>query len=223
MKSDFLVDAAIKWQAKDKRLFSSSYPPDKGRIVLVKHLSKLLGIPSSCVPENHHFKAATMLLYNQSVYNQHHYNQIQDFWMKPTQFWVSQRNIWTWWLSNWYCWCLKVSWHLAWLQRPLLKTKKSFIVINVYLHTLLNWCWVNDSNPPIFDYEKIICKSASQTLLHKLDVIYHAAIHFVARCLILTHHCVLNSLTNWPSLHSCRQFYLQISHGQNPVIFAVSS
>ncbi len=44
-----------------------------------------------------------------------------------------------------------------------------------------------------------------KTLLHKLDVIYHAAIRFVTGASFKTHHCHLYSLLNWSSLNSRRQ------------------
>uniref|UniRef100_A0A3B5BCC6 Reverse transcriptase domain-containing protein n=1 Tax=Stegastes partitus TaxID=144197 RepID=A0A3B5BCC6_9TELE len=58
---------------------------------------------------------------------------------------------------------------------------------------------------PIFDYGDMLYRSTSKSLLHKLDTIYHTAIHFVTDAPFTTHHCTLYSLVNWPSLHSRRQ------------------
>lgn len=60
---------------------------------------------------------------------------------------------------------------------------------------------------PILDYGDVVFRSASKTLLHKLDVIYHAAIRFVTGASFNTHHCHLYSLLNWSSLHSRRQIH----------------
>ncbi len=60
---------------------------------------------------------------------------------------------------------------------------------------------------PILDYGDVVYRSASKTLLHKLDVIYHAAIRFVTGASLNTHHCHLYSLLNWLSLHSRRQIH----------------
>ncbi len=56
----------------------------------------------------------------------------------------------------------------------------------------------------ILDYGDVVYRSASKTLLHKLDVIYHAAVCFVTGASFHSHHCHLYSSLNWLSLHSCR-------------------
>jgi hypothetical protein len=54
-------------------------------------------------------------------------------------------------------------------------------------------------------------KIASNTLLSKLDAVYHSAVCFVTKDPYTTHHCDLYALTGWPSLHIRRQtHWLQI-------------
>ena len=61
---------------------------------------------------------------------------------------------------------------------------------------------------PILDFGNVIYKIASNTLLSKLDVVYHSAIRFVP---YTTHHCDLYALVGWPSLHIRRQtHWLQV-------------
>ena len=57
----------------------------------------------------------------------------------------------------------------------------------------------------IFNFDYVIYKIASNTLLSKLDVVYHSAIHFVTNALYSTQHCDLYALFGWPSLHIRRQ------------------
>ncbi len=80
---------------------------------------------------------------------------------------------------------------------------------------------------PILDYGDVVYRSASKTLLHKLDVIYHTAIRFVTGASFNTHHCHLYSLLNWPSLHSRRQIhwflFIYKSLIGKTVIFTVTS
>ena len=58
---------------------------------------------------------------------------------------------------------------------------------------------------PILDFGDVIYKIASNTLLSKLDVVYHSAIRFVTKAPYTTHHCDLYALVGWPSLHIRRQ------------------
>ena len=44
---------------------------------------------------------------------------------------------------------------------------------------------------PILDFSDVIYKIASNTLLNKLDVVYHSAIHFVTKAPYTTHYCDL--------------------------------
>uniref|UniRef100_A0A8K9V8I3 Reverse transcriptase domain-containing protein n=1 Tax=Oncorhynchus mykiss TaxID=8022 RepID=A0A8K9V8I3_ONCMY len=62
---------------------------------------------------------------------------------------------------------------------------------------------------PILDY--VIYKIASNTLLSKLDAVYHSAIRFVTKAPYTTHHCDLYALVGWPSLHIRRKtHWLQV-------------
>ena len=64
---------------------------------------------------------------------------------------------------------------------------------------------------PILDFGDVIYKIASNTLLSKLDAVYHSAIHFVTKAPYTTHHCDLYALVGWPSLHTRRQtHWLQV-------------
>ena len=64
---------------------------------------------------------------------------------------------------------------------------------------------------PILDFGDVIYKIASNTLLSKLDVVYHSAIRFVTKGPYTTHHCALYALVGWPSLHIRRQtHWLQV-------------
>uniref|UniRef100_A0A8C7QED6 Reverse transcriptase domain-containing protein n=1 Tax=Oncorhynchus mykiss TaxID=8022 RepID=A0A8C7QED6_ONCMY len=58
---------------------------------------------------------------------------------------------------------------------------------------------------PILDFGDVIYKIASNTLLNKLDAVYHSAIRFVSKAPYTTHHCDLYALVGWPSLHTRRQ------------------
>uniref|UniRef100_A0A8K9WUZ7 Reverse transcriptase domain-containing protein n=1 Tax=Oncorhynchus mykiss TaxID=8022 RepID=A0A8K9WUZ7_ONCMY len=58
---------------------------------------------------------------------------------------------------------------------------------------------------PILDFGDVISKIASNTLLNKLDAVYHSAIRFVTKAPYTTHHCDLYALVGWPSLHTRRQ------------------
>jgi hypothetical protein len=64
---------------------------------------------------------------------------------------------------------------------------------------------------PILDFGSVIYKIASNTLLNKLDAVYHSAIRFVTKPQYTTHHCDLYALVGWPSLHTCPQtHWLQV-------------
>ena len=56
---------------------------------------------------------------------------------------------------------------------------------------------------PIHDFCDVIYKLASNTLLSKLDAVYHSAIRFVTNAPYTTHHCDRYALVGWPSLHIC--------------------
>ncbi|CDQ70966.1 unnamed protein product [Oncorhynchus mykiss] len=74
---------------------------------------------------------------------------------------------------------------------------------------------------PILDFGVVIYKIASNTLLNKLDVVYHSAIRFVTKAPYTNHHCDLYALVGWPSLHICRQtHWLQSLLGKPRLISA---
>ncbi|CDQ77551.1 unnamed protein product [Oncorhynchus mykiss] len=54
---------------------------------------------------------------------------------------------------------------------------------------------------PILDFGDVIYKIASNTLLGKLDAVYHSAIHFVTKAPYTTDHYDLYALVGCPSLH----------------------
>ena len=82
--------------------------------------------------------------------------------------------------------------------------KASFI--HVAKHTIVKLTIL-----PILDFGNVIYKIASNTLLSKLDAVYHSAIHFVTKAPYTTHHCDLYALVCWPSLHIPRQtHWLQV-------------
>ena len=58
---------------------------------------------------------------------------------------------------------------------------------------------------PILDFGDVIDKIASNTLLNKLDAVYHSAIRSVTKAPYTTHHCDLYTLVGCPSLHTRRQ------------------
>ena len=63
---------------------------------------------------------------------------------------------------------------------------------------------------PILDFGDVIYKITSNTLLSKLDAVYHSAIRFVTKSPYTT-HCDLYALVGWPSLHIRRQtHWLQV-------------
>ncbi|CDQ56661.1 unnamed protein product [Oncorhynchus mykiss] len=64
---------------------------------------------------------------------------------------------------------------------------------------------------PILDFGNVIYKTASNTLLNKLDAVYHSTIRFVTKAPYTTHHCDLYDLVGWPLLHTRRQtHWLQV-------------
>ena len=80
----------------------------------------------------------------------------------------------------------------------LFRNKSSFS--HAAKHTLAKWTIL-----PILDFGDVIYKIAPNTLLSKLDVVYHSAIRFVTKAPYTTHHCDLYALIGWPSLHICHQ------------------
>jgi hypothetical protein len=64
---------------------------------------------------------------------------------------------------------------------------------------------------PILDFSDVIYKIASNTLLSKLDAVYHSDIRFVTKAPYTTQHCYLYALVGWSSLHIRRQtHWLQV-------------
>ena len=64
---------------------------------------------------------------------------------------------------------------------------------------------------PILVFGDVIYKIASNTLLSKLDAVYHSAIRFVTKSPYTTQYCNLYALVGWPSLHIRRQtHWLQV-------------
>ena len=95
--------------------------------------------------------------------------------------------------------------HIKHLQSQI-KSRISFLfhikasVTHAAKHTLVKLTIL-----PILDFGDIIYKIASNTLLSKLDAVYHSAIRFVTKATYTTHHCDLYALVGWPSLHIRRQ------------------
>ncbi|CDQ78300.1 unnamed protein product [Oncorhynchus mykiss] len=64
---------------------------------------------------------------------------------------------------------------------------------------------------PILDFCDVIYKIATNTLLSKLDAVYHSAICFVTKAPYATHHCDLYALVGWSALHIRHQtHWLQV-------------
>uniref|UniRef100_A0A8K9XH44 Reverse transcriptase domain-containing protein n=1 Tax=Oncorhynchus mykiss TaxID=8022 RepID=A0A8K9XH44_ONCMY len=80
----------------------------------------------------------------------------------------------------------------------LFRNKASFT--HAAKHTLVKLTFL-----PILDFGDVLYKIASNTLLNKLDAVYHSAICFVTKAPYTTHHCDLYALVGWPSLHTRRQ------------------
>jgi hypothetical protein len=73
-------------------------------------------------------------------------------------------------------------------------------------HTLVKLTFL-----PILDFGDVIYKIASNSLLSKLDAVYHSAICFITKAPYTTHHCDLCALIGWPSLHIRHQtHWLQV-------------
>ena len=62
-------------------------------------------------------------------------------------------------------------------------------------------CGVQCPILPILDFGDVVYKIASNTLLSKLDAVYHSVIRFVTKAPYTTHHCDRYALVGWPSLH----------------------
>ena len=70
---------------------------------------------------------------------------------------------------------------------------------------------------PILDFGDVIYKIASNTLLNKLDAVYHSAIRFVTKAPYTTHHCDLYARSSWLALASYSlQNPLAPGHLQDP-------
>ena len=70
---------------------------------------------------------------------------------------------------------------------------------------------------PILDFGVVIYKIAFNTLLNKLDTVYHSAICFVTKAPYTTHYCDLYALVGWPSLQTRRQtHWLQVIYKSLP-------
>ena len=81
--------------------------------------------------------------------------------------------------------------HIKHLQSKI-KSRISFLYRNIASfthaakHTLVKLTIL-----PILDFGDVIYKIASNTLLNKLDAVYHRAIRFVTKAPYTTHHCDL--------------------------------
>ena len=65
--------------------------------------------------------------------------------------------------------------------------------------------------PSKTDFGDVIYKIASNTLLNKLDVVYHSAIRIVTKAPYTIKFCNLYALLGWPSLHIHHQtHWLQV-------------
>ena len=64
---------------------------------------------------------------------------------------------------------------------------------------------------PMLDFGDVIYKIASNTLLNKLDAVYHSAIRFVTKAPYTTHHCDLYALVSYSSPNPLATGYLQVS------------
>ena len=64
---------------------------------------------------------------------------------------------------------------------------------------------------PSLGVRAVVYKIASNTILSKLDAVYHSAISFVTKSPYTTHHCDLYALVGWASLYIRRQtHWLQV-------------
>jgi hypothetical protein len=89
--------------------------------------------------------------------------------------------------------------HIKHLQSKI-KTRISFLFYNkasfthAAKHTLVKLTILQN-----LDFGDVIYKIASNTVLNKLDAVYHSAIRFVIKAPYTTHHCDLYALVGWPS------------------------
>ena len=111
--------------------------------------------------------------------------------------------------------------HIKHLQSKI-KSRIAFIFHNkAYFSHAAKHTLVKLTILPILAFGDVIYKLASNTLLNKVDAGYHSAIRLVTKAPYTTHHCDLNALVGWPSLHACRQtHWLQVIYksllGQAP-------
>jgi hypothetical protein len=76
----------------------------------------------------------------------------------------------------------------------------------------------------ILDFGDVIYKIASNTLLNKLDAVYHSVIRFITKAPYTIHHCDLYALIGWHSLHTRGQtHWLQVNYKSLRLISAHSS
>ena len=100
--------------------------------------------------------------------------------------------------------------HIKHLQSKV-KSRIGFLFCNKASFTHAKHTLVKLTILPILDFGVVIYRIASNTLLNKLDAVYHSAIRFVTKAPYTTHHCDLYALVGWPSLHTCRQtHWLQV-------------
>jgi hypothetical protein len=92
--------------------------------------------------------------------------------------------------------------HIKHLQSKM-KSRISFLFCNKasFTHTAKHTL-VKLTILPILDFGNVIYKIASNTLLSKLDVVYHSAIRFFTKAPYTTHHCDVYALVGRPSLHT---------------------
>jgi hypothetical protein len=86
----------------------------------------------------------------------------------------------------------------------LFRNKASFT--HVTKHTLVKLTIL-----PILDFGDVIYKIASNTLLSKLDAVYHNDMCFATKAPYTNHLCDLYALVGWPLLHiRCKPHWLQV-------------
>ncbi|CDQ61333.1 unnamed protein product [Oncorhynchus mykiss] len=108
--------------------------------------------------------------------------------------------------------------HIHFLHQRSIKSRIIFLFLNKasFAHSV-KLTLVKLTILPILDFGDVIYKIASNTLLSKLDVVYHSAIRFVTKAPYTTHHCDLYALVSWPLLHIRRQtHWLQSLLGKAP-------
>uniref|UniRef100_A0A8C7QPM9 Reverse transcriptase domain-containing protein n=1 Tax=Oncorhynchus mykiss TaxID=8022 RepID=A0A8C7QPM9_ONCMY len=101
--------------------------------------------------------------------------------------------------------------HIKHLQSKM-KSRISFLYCDIASFThVAKHTLVKRTILPILDFGDAIYKIASNTLLNKLDAVYHSAIRFVTKAPYTTHPCDLYALVGWPLLHTHRQtHWLQV-------------